>query len=139
MKKGKNKSRYRAFADLLIKFQKEFKDLTPIEAEQKLHLLLMQNIGTLAKAYTDLAIKATAADLALMTTEVKFLATLGKYSLLNVAHGERQTRNYDKMAKMISDAEKSVQRYFLYKAEQLGLGKKDYKALTKLIQANMPE
>jgi hypothetical protein len=103
----------------------------PEKAEEMMKLILMKNSGEIISAVTDLAVNATSADLAIMTTEVKFGASLVRVFLIEKGAPKSVLTE-------LLEAEKSIQRYFLWKAKQLKGGMKDNKALVDLIESNMP-
>ena len=103
----------------------------PEKAEEMMKLIILKKSGEIASAVTDLAMNATSADLAIMTTQVKFGASLARAYLIN-AESSKSIQNE------LLEIEKSMQRYFLLKAKGLKGGMKDNKSLIDLIQSNMP-
>lgn len=136
MSTGKN-SCYKKLTELLEKFSKQFAGMKPEDAEKKLKLAILQNLGPLSKVLMELAINPTADDLALMTTLVKVSAEALKIEMMAAHKGDMAM--YDAQLKKVVAAEKAVQSYYKLKAGQLKGGKTQNKELIDLISANMPQ
>lgn len=132
---GKKNSRYMKFAELMEKLSKEWANVKPEDLEKKIQEVAQRNVGQVTKVFTDLALNATADDLALMSTSVKTLAAAAKYRLYDLQNKHRQYS--DPLIRKVVEAENSLQRYYKLKAGQLKGGKKGNAELIELIEANM--
>lgn len=137
----KNPSRYDALISVLKKIQEKTNGKANAkESEDALKVAIVENIGSLTEVFMDLAITPQIADLALMSTEVKVLAT-GAKCALHLKSAELATNDSaSSITALITDAEKSLQRYFTFKAAKLegdAAGSKE--DLLKLIKDNTPQ